>query len=807
MTFRLISPGLSGEAFFPYEPVLSADGRYVLFSSNSSSLSPEDSDTNPDIFVFDTLTNQVDCVSKDVNYPAGTGFTYATSISADGRFVAFIGAPALEEGSAYVYDRQLGVTTNITLGSEPVAVTPPTKPGKKGKPDKPAKNKEKVKNKKKKDDADDAPPQTPDLKDTKFSAAVISDDGKKVLLVTDPKDLNAEPELFIYDIATKSSKLIGPGSNPAASNDGSYTVFSAPFADANGSVSTQIILSNNITGAYELISRNESGDVANTSSTGASVSADGRFVAFFSRATNLDGDKKTGAYLHDRNTGETKQIFTSEFRETYKQIFDTDLQNGNFSISGDGRFILGGGIIYDTLTGRLARVLDSDGMPVGAASMSQDGKHILVSTWTRLSDQDVNDTQDLYLTLNPLLETPIAGTDVSDVLVGGTGQDILEGFDGNDVLDGGLNCDILEGGKGDDVYVVDIRADTVTERAGEGVDRVVSSVLGSYEMPLHVENVTLVNGATVAEGNALDNVMIGNELRNSLYGGEGNDYIDGGAGTDDMYGGAGDDTFVVDNVRDYVAEFEGEGFDTILSSVTIQSSIEKIQLVGTSDINASGSVTDQIIIGNDGNNVLSGQGGNDRLVGGKGDDTYILNSYSVTEVTENENEGNDTIVSDYEDVILQEHVENVTVSIFVEAVGNSLNNIMRGGKNLSGLAGDDTLIANSNTTLTGGSGSDAFVFGSYGNLFNSGAVITDFVIGEDKIHLDRTQFADFQPGELDASMFVTGAAALTPDQKIIYDRENGVLYYDRDGAGEIQLNTFARLTPGLDLSEDDFYIV
>ena len=72
---------------------ISADGRYVAFNSVADNLVPEDTNKSPDIFVHDMQTGITTRVSVDSNgnetaYNVGAGSSNP-SISADGRYVAF----------------------------------------------------------------------------------------------------------------------------------------------------------------------------------------------------------------------------------------------------------------------------------------------------------------------------------------------------------------------------------------------------------------------------------------------------------------------------------------------------------------------------------------------------------------------------------------------------------------------------------------------------------------------------------------------------------------------------------------------
>ena len=228
----------------------------------------------------------------------------------------------------------------------------------------------------------------------------------------------------------------------------------------------------------------------------------------------------------------------------------------------------------------------------------------------------------------------LTGSQFNDTLHGNAGNNVLTGLGGNDRLDGGAGADTLIGGAGNDTYVVDNKGDVVDETNGDGTDAVLSSISFSLVDRLHaigdIENLTLTGSAAInAIGNDLDNVLIGNSAANILIGGGGADVLNGGGGADKMFGGTGDDIYVVDNKGDVVDETNGDGTDTVLSSISFSladpvhaiGEIENLTLTGSGAINATGNALDNILIGNSGANVLIGGAGADWLNGGAGVDT------------------------------------------------------------------------------------------------------------------------------------------------------------------------------------------
>ena len=117
-----------------HEPSVSADGRFVAFSSAADNLSTEDDDDVRDVYVRDLQTNATTFVSR-ASGPAGEALhddSAQPSISADGRFVAFSSRRCLEgetEGTAiYVRDLQSETTTRVGLdpniGCMPLCIAP-----------------------------------------------------------------------------------------------------------------------------------------------------------------------------------------------------------------------------------------------------------------------------------------------------------------------------------------------------------------------------------------------------------------------------------------------------------------------------------------------------------------------------------------------------------------------------------------------------------------------------------------------------------------------------------------------------------
>jgi Ca2+-binding RTX toxin-like protein len=132
----------------------------------------------------------------------------------------------------------------------------------------------------------------------------------------------------------------------------------------------------------------------------------------------------------------------------------------------------------------------------------------------------------------------------------------------------------------------------------------------------------------------------------------------------------------------------------------------------------------------------------------------------------------------------------------------------RAGDTIIGTAGDDKLFGKAGTDLlTGGEGKDIFAFDTRPDGGSRIDMITDFNVDEDMIQLDDAIFASLPKGQLGEGSFRIGKSALDRSDHILYDRGTGIISYDADGSGSAKAVAFAKVTPGLDLTYEHFFIV
>ncbi|OYD96993.1 hypothetical protein CDG77_08550 [Nostoc sp. 'Peltigera membranacea cyanobiont' 213] len=336
--------------------------------------------------------------------------------------------------------------------------------------------------------------------------------------------------------------------------------------------------------------------------------------------------------------------------------------------------------------------------------------------------------------------------------------------------------DTISGQNATNSVIIDLNNATLANNdpdAGGFISQVVG-VKGGFTIANSQGGISVIENAI---GSNFNDTLTGNQYNNYLSGQGGNDVIDGKAGNDSLDGGAGNDT----------------------------------------------------LYGGAGNDTLNGGTGNNTLYGGTGNDRYIFNSDNYITITEYANEGTDTVESAYNFNLGPAYLENLILkgSSAINGTGNSLNNTITGNaanNQLNGDAGNDTLNGGAgidiltggtgNDILTGGTGNDILTGGTGGDrfTFNSSSEgidrITDFSVVDDTIFVFAAGFAGglVAGAAIATNQFFIGSAANTSSQRFIYDKGNGSLFFDRDGAGAIGKIQIATLNTGLSLSNADIFV-
>lgn len=130
-----------------------------------------------------------------------------------------------------------------------------------------------------------------------------------------------------------------------------------------------------------------------------------------------------------------------------------------------------------------------------------------------------------------------------------------------------------------------------------------------------------------------------------------------------------------------------------------------------------------------------------------------------------------------------------------------------GNDKLNGGLGSDILIGGAGKdTLTGGSGKDTFIFAATPLSANLD-IVRDFSSADDSFKIKQSMFADIGPkGKLNADAFRIGASASDKEDRIIYHKATGSLYYDPDGTGPQAQVKIASLSNKAALALSDFVI-
>jgi len=337
-TTTLVTAGADGKgangslAINGAKRTVSSDGSIVAFSSFASNLVPGDINGTSDIFVFNRTTKKTELISKGLGGQPANSWSRTPSMSADGRYVAYITtASNIMEGvtcpgsdpkcaNIVVYDRATHtnrLANRNTLGLR-VGVSI--------------------------EDADGA------------IGPVMSANGQFVAFrsssrIISSTDTNTVADVFVRDLGANVTRVAsvdnaGHTGNERSnafsiSNDGRYVVFSSYSAlvpeDTNGY--EDIYLRDMQAGVTKLVSvAKNGGPITSTATTDRpDISNDGRYVVFQSLANEIvagDNNNTSDVFLRDMQTGVTRRVSAANNGTGGNE------SSGQPAISGNGRYIV-----------------------------------------------------------------------------------------------------------------------------------------------------------------------------------------------------------------------------------------------------------------------------------------------------------------------------------------------------------------------------------------------------------------------------------------------------------------------------------
>jgi Tol biopolymer transport system component len=308
------------------EPTISANGRFVAFESDANNLVGNDGNFATDVFVRDLQAGKTTRVSVDTQGKDAKGSSHRGVLSADGRFVAFdsiasdlVAKDTNGASDVFVRDLQNGKTTLVSVSSKGVQ-------GMSG-------------------DGGHS------------SEASISSDGRYVAFSSRAvnlvsHDTNGHVDVFVHDRSTGkttrvsvlsdgSEALQGDSTNPSISGDGSLVAFDSTafnLVDHDNNEAEDVFLHEMADGTTTRISVSSSGKEGLADSSDPSMSANGRFVAFTSDASNLvtkDQNEGADVFVRDLKASRTSRAsVNSSGGETAKSSFSYLP-----AVSSTGRFV------------------------------------------------------------------------------------------------------------------------------------------------------------------------------------------------------------------------------------------------------------------------------------------------------------------------------------------------------------------------------------------------------------------------------------------------------------------------------------
>lgn len=290
---------------------ISANGRYVAFSSNASNLAPGDTNHRPDVFVRDRETGRTSRVSVSSGGRQGNGESGGPVISADGRYVAFTSSASNlvpddtnHTSDVFLRDRKTGRTIRVSVNSAGgQARGSATGSG--------------------------------------SNAQSISADGRYVAFQSDaanlvPGDTNNLADLFVHDRKTRRTTRVNVSSSGQQANgdsfhasisaDGRYVAFASLTSNlvpGDTNELTDVFVHDLQSGRTTRVSVSSSNGQGDSTSFDPTISASGRYVAFGSDATNLvagDTNQLPDIFVRDRVAGTTRRVSLTNRGEQANEV-------------------------------------------------------------------------------------------------------------------------------------------------------------------------------------------------------------------------------------------------------------------------------------------------------------------------------------------------------------------------------------------------------------------------------------------------------------------------------------------------------
>jgi hypothetical protein len=304
-------------------PALSADARFIAFSSDGDNLSEGDRGSDRDVFVRDRRTGITERISVSRDGAEAEGHSSGPAISGDGQIIVFTsGAPNLVSGDTnaatdvFLRDRVTGSTERVSVASNG------------------------------------------DQANGGSYGAAVSDDGRFVAFVSlasdlVPGDTNAVADVFVHDRQTRAITRMSrssagaqgnaeSGPKPGISADGRYVAFTSAadnLVEGDSNAVPDVFVHDRVTGETVRASVANDGAQADAGSRGIpAMSADGRLVAFVSRASNLvpgDTNSLDDVFVRDLRSGKTERV---SVRSDGTQAMLEGARDAP-AISADGRYV------------------------------------------------------------------------------------------------------------------------------------------------------------------------------------------------------------------------------------------------------------------------------------------------------------------------------------------------------------------------------------------------------------------------------------------------------------------------------------